>query len=536
MSVSTSAVFEFLGRHPSLLIERNEIALADFGVLRRSLRSIVLALRDCDGCEAKDLSERLQILLSEWLTVPIQFDATMLDAVQILGDPGRVEAKWGHHIRAAYDAARSAARDLTQVENPIRVGLRRAIRDLQTQGSTFKIYCHGRATCHFESLLAETADRPLGPTSFVHSVREYRQAEPFDVLIKVGPLRSRGWGSTPDAVVAAHRFPTLLQFVWAGCCDEPGFGTDPVTARARAATDSRDHHEANQVGALPWTTHVTRIGDDGILPGLPVDEDDFQLLRSPHDAEDRSRATLFQIDEDHGVLYPLHSQVLSFDPDVNVTEPIGHRVPADTLVEGMFIIRPVLADSDLGGLHAGAGRYSETWKKRLRESVARDANGLVERLRAEGIGLVGLRSCIEHWCRPPSTVIHAPQQRWHFEILIAVLGVDFEPPLLSGRQQRPWWQYAWREIQHARGDAIQLGMQEHDIIDEELLRALGEQLPEIRSNSLSGENFTIQLPQGGSLQGDVLFFRVRSVEEGFVVPFTALTVICELNAVEQWRA
>jgi len=55
--------------------------------------------------------------------------------------------------------------------------------------------------------------------------------KPFEVLIKMGPLRSKGWGSAPDAIVSAPRFGTLVQIVWAGCADEDDFGYDPVAAR-----------------------------------------------------------------------------------------------------------------------------------------------------------------------------------------------------------------------------------------------------------------------------------------------------------------
>ena len=36
---------------------------------------------------------------------------------------------------------------------------------------------------------------------FLHSVRDYNNTPPFGALLKVGPLRSAGWGAVPDAVI-----------------------------------------------------------------------------------------------------------------------------------------------------------------------------------------------------------------------------------------------------------------------------------------------------------------------------------------------
>ena len=140
------------------------------------------------------------------------------------------------------------------------------------------------------------------------------------------------------------------------------------------------------------------------------------------------RATLVQIDDEDGILYPPHSQVATFDPTPHAEDPIGYRLAGETLSEGMFLIWPIFGAADLGALHAGEGHYSRIWKERLRDKFRYTPNDLVRRLREGGIELRNLRSCVRQWCRPASTVIHAPQQRRHFEILIKVLGIDHDPP------------------------------------------------------------------------------------------------------------
>jgi hypothetical protein len=200
----------------------------------------------------------------------------------------------------------------------------------------------------------------------------------------------------------------------------------------------------------------------------------------------------------------------------------------------MFVIWPVLGAADLGALRAGEGRYSRTWKERLREEVRRGPDELVRRLQTAGIELRNLRSCVRQWCRPPSTVIHAPQQRRHFEMLVRVLGIDHDVST-ARTLRRPWWEYAWAEIGHARGEAIQTGIQEHEIVDEQLFVILKDLLSEIRRRAAAEPIFELALPDERALTGVVRFYKVRSIEDGFLVPDTMLKVICDLDTVEQWR-
>lgn len=188
---------------------------------------IVARFSESDDGDSQEVAERLRILLSEWLTVPIPFNSELLESVSALGDAKAVETRWGREIRAAYDLACAAASAIQHMENPVRIELRDTIQLLRILGRSWRIYCHRRARVHFESIFAA---EPLAADAFLHSVRDYREAEPFDVLIKVGPLRSRGWGSAPDALLSAPRFATLIQIVWTGCADEDDFGYDPVAA------------------------------------------------------------------------------------------------------------------------------------------------------------------------------------------------------------------------------------------------------------------------------------------------------------------
>ncbi len=533
MTVTASQVFAFLEQHSIGAIERRELHDSFFSVLRRSIRLVVLRLHEDGDDDTRESADRLRRLLSEWLTVPVPFDDT-LESVSALGDADAVEKRWGHEIRVAYDRACTAASYLGWAENPARTEVRDIVCQLQGRGSAWRIYCHRRARPHFESIFV---GEPLAPDIFLHSVKDYREAAPFDVLVKVGPLRSRGWGSAPDAILSAPRFSRLIQIVWSGCADEDDFGYDPAGIIGGFAGAQALGHAADHGGrrVIPWTSEAIKVGGAAAIAAATADEDELRFFHTLGQVSEVRRAALLEIDEEDGILYPPQSKVSTFDPALNADEPIGFRLPGETLSEGMYLIWPLLGATDLGAVSAGEGRYSRIWKERLRDEFRRAPTELVRRLRAAGIDLRHLGSCIKLWCRPPSTVIHAPQQRRHFEMLVRVLGIDHDSAPTSHPPRRPWWEHAWSEIGHARGEAIQTGIQEQEIVDEQLFTILNDLLPEIRLRAEAEAIFQLAIPEGKGLTGAVRFYKIRSIEDGFLVPDTMLKVICPLDTVEQWR-
>jgi hypothetical protein len=536
LPVTATQLLEYLQQHPACSIEKREIHSTSFGNLRKGIRRIVTRLSEGDEADSQEVADNLRMVLSEWLTVPVCFEGMLLESVAALGEAPTVEMRWGREVRIAYDLACSAASAIQQTENPARAQIREIIGQLRLQETNWRIYCHRRARTHFETIFP---DEPLAADSFLHSVKDYRESKVFDVLIKMGPLRSKGWGSAPDAVLSAPRFETLVQLVWAGCADEDDFGYDPVAARIGkevSPSPTKDNSSVSAPSAVSWSRSVIHVGDSPSDAATDIEVDELKLFRELTRASEMRHATLVQIDDADGILYPPHSQVPTFDPALNSEDPLTYRLPDETLSEGMFVIWPILGTADMGGLHAGEGHYSRIWKERLRDKFKYTSNDLLGRLREGGIELRNLRSCVRQWCKPASTVIHAPQQRRHFETLIRVLGIDHDAATPTSHMlRRPWWEYAWSEIGHARGEAIQSGLQEHEIIDEQLFLILRDLLPDIRRGLETQDFFQIELPNDKPLRGAVRFYRVRSIEEGFLVPDTLLKVICDLDTVEQWR-
>lgn len=540
MPVPASQIFDFIDQSEGGTAERHEIASAAFGNLRRSLRQIVSRCFDPDDNRAVEVATGLRALLSEWLTVPVPFDGMMLESMKHwLGEPESVQACWGSDLRGLYDTALCAAEGLQAIENPVRERLRTMIRDLRTQGANIRVYCHRRAREHFESLMGPPDDYPFPDGTFLHSVKDYRETEPFDVLIKVGPLRSRGWGAAPDAILTAPRFGKLVQIVWMGCSDEVDFGYDPVSLETASATPEAAGEviaSATGRGSVKWTTQVIRFGNDpGALPGYVAEADELMVFRVLGQSPTQCAATLIQTDRRHGILYRPHTKVISFDPDPTARPPIAHRVPGETLVEGMFLINPCVGHVDLGELRAEHGHYSNIWRTRLEQERQRDAAGLIRRLREAGLDLVGLRSAINHWCEAPTTVIHAPQQMRHFEILVRVLGAGGDGSGRPTEARIPWWRPAWAEIRRSRGEAIQAGVEKVEIVEEHLLGVLQALLPQIRARSSAKVGFSIPIPAESGVAGQFLFDTVCAVEYGFRVPVSELGIIRELSVIDQWR-
>lgn len=536
MPTTASQLFDFLDEHQSFVMERYEIASAAFGDLRHSIRSIVMNLSQSDDLDASEHIGRMRAVLSEWLTVPVRFDDAMSRALREMGKPADVEARWGRDIRAHYQESLASADELIAVENPLRAKLAELIRHASSTGTSLRIFCHRRAREHFESLQSDYENLSLGQDVFVHSVAQYRELEPFSRLLKVGPLRSRGWGAAPDALVTAPRFDTLVQVVWSGCSNEAGFGYDPAI--------SQSHNVSNDVaggsnsgtrtsgGGVSWKERRTHSHDSTIGRRGPVpDVDDLEVFTQLRKPSDTQAATLVQVDERHGILYPPHSTVLGLDPG---TCHAQMYLPGETLTEGMFIVLPVVDDLHLAGLQAEDGRFSNIWKTKLESEYSNDPEGLVTRLRNAGLRLAGLHPCIRHWCRSATTVIHAPQQKRHFEILIGVLGIGFDAHEQRMARRAAWWQYAWDEIRRARGEAIQTGMQEQQIVDQQLLEALEDLAGDIRGN-IDQPAFALMIPDSVLVGGVFKFYRVITIETGLTVPRNELRMLCELERIDQWR-
>jgi hypothetical protein len=530
---SLSRLFDFLAQNELYSIEKHEIFSTQFSVLRRSLRLMISLLREDGDEEGCLLSDRLRTLLSRWLTTPVEFDDSILESLEAIGLGAGFETRWGRKIGTAYGTACTAAQKLVGASNPLRNRLEDIIEELQREGVELRIYCHRSALSEFQSLHGVADILGTENEIFLHTPREYRESKTFDVLVKIGPLRSRGWGAVPDAVLTAPRFKRMVHIVWAGCQNEPDFGYDPVNVslETEGAAGSKTT-EANY--SMTWKTTTTQAGDDPAETELAADEDDFRILSELGRAVDMRRCVLVEFGDRQAVLYPPRAEVLSFDPAAAADHFIDLRLPIDGLSEGMFVIDVIFHESGTDGLPAEDGKYSRIWKQYLIDKMLFDAD-FAAKLRADGIDLIHLEQSLTHWSKSATSVVHAPQGRKHFEILIRNLDIDYSKHTSDFSKKIPWIMAAWHEVTKSRGAAIQTGMNEQRAADDLVIEIIKSRLDEIIKQAVSKDNFHLTVSSGDDLPGIIAFHKIVAIEEGFLAPEGNLRTISDLEDIEQWR-
>lgn len=533
MGVTTTTLFDVYGDGQPISHHRHEFEVFEFQIVRNNLRNILFKFWETDDFESHDIADRIQHSVSEWLTVPSRFDDAFLEPLSLLGELVAVEARWGKEIRLLLEEAQEAGRSLCSIESPMRAAITSEIEAVWEEGGTFRIFCHRKGIPHFETLLPDelkgTSDRSI----YLHSLRDLLDLPPIDRLFKVGPLRSRGWGATPDAIVTAPRFSRFEQFTWRGCNDEAGFGFDPVA--------SLNEQTPKEAFGIRWVTcsHPSTFAVN--VPTRPVEAaDDLQVFREMgkeralKSSEDRTPAIRLQIDNDNCVFHHPHTEVMCFDPAPG-SSSIESAIPVENLRPEVYILRPLLADDvDLGELSAKHGHYTKIWKDRLIELTRISSTDVCSQLRARGVKLVHLESAIEKWCAPPTTVIRSPQQMRHFQILVEVLGLENTPIHRSRGSRRSFWESAWDEIRQSRGEAIQEGTLHQQIVRDQLALILQSHLQPLRSLAAKSDEFSFEIPPSSGLCGDVFFNKVYGLDKGYRIPKFLFGQVLGIHRTAQW--
>ena len=485
-----------------------------------------------------DLANQLRRSLSEWLTVPLPFASMEASSLSELGPFETLERRWGADVATCVEQAQNALLAMHGMASPLRAAIADAIVDAEIYEMDWRIYCNRAAVPHFLSL-SEEVGCESSRVRFVHSLSDYRKSRPFDLLIQVGPLRSRGWSAVPAALINSPRYRQLRQFVWVGSSDEAGFGEDPLLAAWADSNSGAPMAESvnSEFGpaslSISWVS--TTSGAETVPAGTP--ESPLSIVDELHSfAESRGtssscRAVMLHLQDGSGILYRAHSPVhLLVGGDVVRQPVLAEDDPTD-----WFLLLPDLDPVNLGTHASKDGNFSLRWKEELRRRMQFDRRELLHDLRAGGIKLRDLEVRLDNWMQPPTKVIHAPKQRRHFKILIDILEMEAREatPLMSPG----WWcQGAWNEIARSRGIAIQSGIQKQEIIDEELNGVVARMLSEICLRTAQREAFTIDIPSDQSLSGSISFLPIVAIEDGFCAPDSCLKTRSPISALEEWRA
>lgn len=533
MPVTPTQLFQFLEKMDGLIVERHEFQDPCFNWLRSGIGHCLRQLSQSEDDDAAELSRRLKSLLYTWLATPVEFDADFLKSLTAEGDAQQLWQRWQIPFGDCIKAAEALAGNVAAFPNPLRDMVRTALTDLRQQNKSFKIYCWKAALPSFSSIFAGLGDEALSDSLFIHSLAAYRQAELFDVLIKVGPLRSKGICQLPDSVLSAPKFHKLIQFVWSGCNDEAGAGLDPAgngngnfleaTPAGKALQVKSQNHESHR----HWTP-----GRDAVkLPDQMPNEFDQFNATSIQNRECHAR--LVDIgDGDQWVITP-HAEVLSFDPALADQAAVMFREVSSELSPGMFLILPHTSELDLGVAHH-RNELGPIWKKRLFEQLETGRQEFCESLKRSGLRRRGGRPVnnqwvltrIKYWAEEASESPHAPKEWHNFKVLIRALDLS---------QAEDWTERAWKEVTASRGEAQKQGREETEIEKETQLTILRKLLEEIRKRAARQEKFHIKIPERCELTGGFALYRIVHITDEYLVPTDRIRTIADQEDMDIWQ-
>jgi hypothetical protein len=516
MTPLASRIFDLSARRSECLIVRHEFEDPTFEDFRAALRELVKLL----GADSNwaDVAEPLRHLLMSALTRPQRYLEMDVDALRALRDPQAVSERWGRDAQCVYLRAAAAYERLALSENPLRLFLEAELNRLVAVGRRVRIHCPRRDVKAYQDLASMRAPDD-GRLGFIHSARDYREADPFDVLIKVGPLKAEGYSSLPPGVLTAPRFDRVLQFVWGGLRDDPGVWIDPVLA----ATSSKQ--------CLPRWRTLEVIHGDRTPTELPGDGRDDLVLVDRRAVGDRIQAVRIELSQGCALLRPPRAQLFVIDR----ADGTPARVEARIAAEYGYVALPRLNDAEFVVAQAARGHYAPLWKSRLGSLSKSARRTLIQELRLAGVDLVGLPACLREWARSATSVIHAPMKAAHFQALIRCLGIEHDSVTYPRPPATQWWRLAWREVKHSRSAAIDAGLHEHELLADEILTALEEAQSMLRSRVASGSMFTLRLPEERGLDGVIDCYPVEYVEFGYRAPDPVVRSVLSSSQADEWR-
>jgi hypothetical protein len=515
------------------IIVRRELEFPPVAEFRKSLIGIFQQLDRADERQG-DIAVRIWSIISRLMTSTAAFDRMLPDATEcIFISPKSVKENWGHEIWANYDRAVSIAYSLVGVANPLAQKMTESVQELIKESRSFAIYCPKVEIPELQRSLAEAELDPSG-VKVVSTVVDYRELGVVDTIIKVGPMRTQGRARTTDSLLTSPKCNSIIQLTWEKAPDEPSHGYDPIVPV------SREHAGRINSALVDWQVNVEPVVIEWphLIPAPTTEASGLQLsddlsLLSGASKEFRS-AVLLTLDSEYGMLCAPATRMVVYHLGQE-GELCADVRSAAAIEPGSYIaVAGNYANDTLPDGQVGADNYSHVWKKKLSEAAESAPLGFFQKLEQAGLDLVGLRSAVKHWMQPTSTVIHAPQQRRHFEILCRVLDLTYT--VNHRGVSMPFWRAAWAEISVSRGEAILEGMQNADKLESSMLAALRQLNGHIMSDIGQSKKFDVKIPfgdEGGHIP--LALHKVAEVESGYRAPDAELRKILQLEFIQQWQ-
>ncbi len=505
---SSIAVSEL--QYQSIKVQSNLVSL-----IRSYIRRIYSELHEAD--ENHLWLDNLRLALLKLQTSPVLLQSQLLDHSGF-GDIEKIKKVWGPDFSETYQSLSTAIIFLNENESPLMIELAKSVSEsIEVYGiDRIRIWAHRNETSDYLDVL-HSKGVFLSEKNFIYSLPEYRKSNSFDVLYRMGPLRSEGWSKIPKAIISAPRYKKLIQVMWSESFNESDFGIDPVIR----GIDYFDNFITIEKSSL------YDVNIDFFYGSEHVDDEDDLVFLSERVLKrmGKTPCILIEFSEKKGVLVTPKSQQLIFDRD-NKDLPFSYKSANAIESENILLLYEVKADLGLSSSSVELGKLAPLWKSALKQMYKTNYGYLMQRMKEVGIDLLDRDRAAKEWFKVvEGEVIHGPQSKGHFKALI-------ESVLLPGCLGGAGWAQAWQEIQYSRGEAIQYGRIENATVNEELLSFL--KLKFDFENVLQTGEISMTLSDG-VLTGIVNFYQVVDMTTGFLAPDEVMGDTYDIDTFDKYR-
>lgn len=439
--MSAQDIFRLWSDKDQFVRNRVEVVCPAYGQFRSAGRELQRQLLAREEEAAIVLLDSVHTILGEVATVPSEFDAPLISrAGMVGGGVSRMRGAWGAECASALEEFVERTRQMCAAGSALQNAVVQALLD--DIDADLRFFCHRTSIDAFLALGARLEQAIVTPDS-------YRRAGIFDVLLKVGPLRSFGYGRTPEALLTAPRFKRLQQVTWAPEYDEPDFGEAYVTP---LGFDIPSHWDVRH--------HVMRCGHSQCLNSTyALAREDLDVT---FDHEIRSRIRRAQGTTIRGTVLKLSGSkmiVRRAGSDVAIYEAGAGRVvrkDAEDVLEGDVMLHHERFSLELGPIAPSDDPLVREWREALRHKYMHNKPLFLGALRKEGVNLIYLDEAVIAWMSR-----QRPQQISHFESVSRVIGWD-----------EPKTRRAWRIFSEQHGAAVQHGLIVAELATEALVKEL----------------------------------------------------------------
>jgi len=499
-----------------------ELECESFSLVRRVTRKLITVLQEV---EQPDIADHLKINLFKTLYTPTNNWDEIFEDIPLFDSEFRMKRTHGDEFLDLYHHARDELDAVKQYGSILYSEFCKYINEICN--FDFRIFCHRRERDCYEELLAEVIPYADTERLFLHNLTDYRNSAPFDILIRVGSIRSFGWSAIPNMLIRTPKYKLLKQFVWKGGLNDEGAFVNPVDLIGSIFSLEP---------ALPlydWYTKITNVTSSIPPPEielsteLPELEDELIALNRGN-IKGSIPAISLEFDCHRAVLFRLGAEIHIWNSREIIFSKSLIKIKAEELEneinENCYFIVTDMKNVDVGDVNVEISPFADKWQQVL---SMKDTYALAKRLKSLNLNW--------GWSLPNDSVIHAPQRKEHFFILLNGLKNELSSRFsIAELEFTKWCKLAWSEISRSRGRANLHGKVKKEIFDESLISVLSSRKDEINDKCALGQMFRLRITSQ-EIKGILSFYPIIATESNFLVPENKLEEFMPLHVRENMR-